>query len=260
MGTSGSDAVRRLLDLGLVARKQRLQLHVQRERDVDQAHDDHDGNAHQLGLPHIALVHEDRHDLLPAEGRVDHEDEGGEDVEASPDGVLEDLELQRVDIADPSLGDGHVVRPEEVQSQDAPEVDEEGRRADVVGAELLGVAEAELEEVDGHEGHQHEARESKVQHGHPRALHELELHVPRALQPNHDVHQDAEDQVLLHEVGGQPEAGPIQTHVEVTVAIEVVGALEDVEVADGVDDDEDQEEDRAPRQADAVAGDLDVGR
>ena len=48
--------------------------------------------------------------------------------------------------------------PEEVQGGDAPEVDEVRRRPDVVGAELVGVAEAELEEVDGHEGQEASSR------------------------------------------------------------------------------------------------------
>lgn len=60
------------------------------------------------------------------------------------------------------------IRPEEVQREDAPEVDEVRRRPDVVWPKLVRVTEAELEpeqlhkashaaeQVDRHEGKQHE--------------------------------------------------------------------------------------------------------
>jgi len=71
--------------------------------------------------------------------------------------VLEDFELQCVDIANRGRGHVCVLCPEEVQRKDTPEVDEVRRRPHVVGAELLGVAEAELEQVDGHEGQEGKA-------------------------------------------------------------------------------------------------------
>ena len=59
--------------------------------------------------------------------------------------------------------DGCVVSPEGVQAQDAPDVDEVQRRAQRARAEDGSAAEAELEQVDGHEGERHQARPGQVQ-------------------------------------------------------------------------------------------------
>ena len=47
--------------------------------------------------------------------------------------------------------------------KDVPEGHAVGRRADVVKGEVLGVTKAELEEVDGHEGQEQQARDREVQ-------------------------------------------------------------------------------------------------
>mmetsp|Transcript_54684 Transcript_54684/g.171694 ORF Transcript_54684/g.171694 Transcript_54684/m.171694 type:complete len:633 (+) Transcript_54684:173-2071(+) len=258
-GCSGSDAVGWLLQRLLVTRERRHQGHVQGEGDVDQAKHDDDGVPHERGLRDVPLGHEDGGDLLPPEDRVRHEDADGEDVEEAPPGVVEDLELQRIDVADADLGHGGVLGPEQVERQEAPEVHEAGGRADVVRAKLSGVAEAELEEVDGHEGHEHEAGDGEVQHAEAGGAHQLDLHVPGPLQADNDVQDDGEEDVLLDDVGGEAEAGPVQADVEVAVAVEVVGPFEDVQVSHGVDDNEDKQENGTAGEAVAVVGDLDVG-
>merc|ERR1719210_1708317 len=154
---SHAHAAGRHLEFCLVARKRRSEGNVERKGEVHQAQPDDDGVAHQLDLADVALRHEHRRDLLPAQAAMRHEDEDREGVKEGPDGIPEDLEFKRVDVAHTHLGDARVLAPEEVQCGDAPEVDEERGWADVVGAKLLGVAETELEEVNGHEGHEHEA-------------------------------------------------------------------------------------------------------
>mmetsp|Transcript_54685 Transcript_54685/g.171699 ORF Transcript_54685/g.171699 Transcript_54685/m.171699 type:complete len:630 (+) Transcript_54685:168-2057(+) len=257
-GFSGSDTVGWLLQRLLITCECRHQGHVQGEGDVDQAKHDDDGVPHERGLRDVPLGHEDGGDLLPPEDRVRHEDADGEDVEEAPPGVVEDLELQRIDVADADLGHGGVLGPEQVERQEAPEVHEAGGRADVVRAKLSGVAEAELEEVDGHEGHEHEAGDGEVQHAEAGGAHQLDLHVPGPLQADDYVQDDSEEDVLLDDVGGKAEASPVQAHIKVAIAIEVVGPLEDVQIADSMDDEEDQQEDGAAGQANTVICDLDV--
>ena len=46
-----------------------------------------------------------------------HEDEREEDVEEGPQGFLEDLELQRVDVAHSARLDAVLVRPEELRDK-----------------------------------------------------------------------------------------------------------------------------------------------
>merc|ERR1719382_481919 len=140
---SSTDASR-VLDADLVAGEWRGQHHVEWEGDVHKAHDNANGVADDLHLLDVALWDaQDRRDLLPANAIVRHENAHGEDVEDGPQRVLEDLELQGVDVADTDRLDAGVIGPEEVQRQDAPEVDQVRRRAHVVGSELLSVAEAE---------------------------------------------------------------------------------------------------------------------
>jgi hypothetical protein len=69
-------------------------------------------------------------------------------------------------------------------------VDEEPGWFDEVRDELVSVTKAELEQVDRHAGHQHEARNGQVEHAEPRTFDKCELRVPRALQAHKDVHND----------------------------------------------------------------------
>eukprot|EP00415_Alexandrium_ostenfeldii_P002446 UN2446 len=172
--TSSSYTVAWLLERQLVPCKRGPQLHVQGEGNVNQSQRNDDAFAHQLGLREVALGHEDRTDLLPTDAAMVHEDTRGKHIEYGPDRVPEDLELKCVDVADAGLGDVRVLCPEKIQRQKALEVDHERGWANVVGAKLLRVAKAELEQVDCHERHQHQTGDGEVQDSHARALHQFE--------------------------------------------------------------------------------------
>merc|ERR1719284_1003004 len=89
--------------------------------------------------------------LLPAEAHVCAEDNHCCDVEQAPLQGLEDLELHAVNVAHLCSRAARGVHPEEVQPEveEGSEVDQVRRRAQLEG---LGGAEAELEEMDHHEG------------------------------------------------------------------------------------------------------------
>ena len=114
--------------------------------------------------------------------------------------------------------------PEQIQRQDAPEVDEVRRRSDVVRAKLISVTKSELEEVDRHEGQEHQTRDRQVQHVDALRIHQGQLHVPGSLQAHEHVQQDRQEDVLLNDVGRKTKARPVQAHVEVAIAVEVIWA------------------------------------
>ena len=58
--------------------------------------------------------------------------------------------------------------------------------------------------------------------------------------------------VLLDDVGVETEAGPVEADVEVAVAVEIVRSEEDVQITDGVDNHEHDEEEGGAGEADAV--------
>mmetsp|Transcript_11834 Transcript_11834/g.15998 ORF Transcript_11834/g.15998 Transcript_11834/m.15998 type:complete len:284 (-) Transcript_11834:413-1264(-) len=248
------------LDAGFIACEWRHQCHIQWEGEVDQTKTDNDTVTHQCGLGNIALGYKDRDHLLPPEDSVGHEDEDRENIEEAPEGILENLEFEGIDVADADLLNVRVLRPEQVQRQDTLKVHKVWRWADEVFAKLVCVTKAELEEVNRHEGHKHEAGDGQIQDAETRAAHKLQLHVPSALESNHGMQGNGQDNVLLHNIGGQSESCPVQAHVEVTISIEVIGSLEHMEVAHGMDDEEDEQEDGAASQAHAVVGYLDVCR
>ena len=96
-------------------------------------------------------------------------------------------ELQRADVAHSDRLDAPLMRPEEVQGRDAPEANEVGRRLDVAQAGLVGVVEAELEQVHGHEGQENETRDRQAQHADALTAPRSQLHVPRSLQVHEGV-------------------------------------------------------------------------
>ena len=78
--------------------------------------------------------------------------------------------------------------------------------------------------MDGHEGQEHQAGDGQVQDIDALSLHQRQLHVPGSLQAHKDVEQHGEEDILLHDVGRQAEARPVEAHVEVAVAVEVIRA------------------------------------
>merc|ERR1719149_543445 len=153
--------------------------------------------------------------LLPAEAHVRSEDEYGGHIEEAPAEGLEDFKLETVDVAHIGcifeLAVGH---PEEVD----------------------GVGWVE----DGHEREECNARNRKVQ------LASRNCHVQGdlvcALQGHTHMQQGTDCDVLLNNIGFKTESRSIQTHVEVSVTVEVIRTKEDVEIANGMDDDENKEE------------------
>ena len=67
-----------------------------------------------------------------------------EHIDVRPNRVLEDLELERIDVADVHLGDVRILAPEEVECEDTLEIVEELGWSDVVRAELVSVTKAEV--------------------------------------------------------------------------------------------------------------------
>ena len=78
--------------------------------------------------------------------------------------------------------------------------------------------------MDGHKGEQHEARDGQVQDADTLALHQGQLHVPSSLQAHEDVEQHRQEDVLLNDVGWKAKPRPVQPHIEVAVAVEVIRA------------------------------------
>ena len=74
-------------------------------------------------------------------------------------------------------------------------------RPDVVGAELVGAAEAELEELNGHEGQEHQAGDGQAQDVDALSLHQSLLPAPGSLQAHEDMEQHRQEDVLLHDFG-----------------------------------------------------------
>merc|ERR1740130_18923 len=198
--------------------------------------------------------------LLPAQAHVCSEDEHGRHIEEAPAEGLEDLKLETVDVAHISgifeLAVGH---PEEVDGvrrvQDGLQVQvhQVWRWAYSV---WLCDTEAELEQVDGHEREKGDSGNRKVQ------LSSGDCHVERdlvcALQGHAYVQQCTDSDVLLDDVGFKTESRSIQTHVEVSIPVEVIRTKEDMEIANGMDDDENKEEHGGPGEARAVICENDV--
>merc|ERR1712151_1371997 len=171
---------------------------VQREGDINQANDDSNDVADHLNFLDVALRYaEHRGDLLPSEAVVGHEHEDRPNVEQRPHRVLEDLELQSIDVSYAHRLDSRVIGPEEIQAHDAPDVDKVRRRAHEVWTEDRSVAEAEQEQVYGHEGQQHQTSHGKVQVAPCTVLHcRSQLHVPCPDQSDKDVQQHGQQDVL----------------------------------------------------------------
>ena len=68
----------------------------------------------------------------------------------------------------------------------------------------------------------HQAGDGQIQDVDALGLHQSELHVPCSLQAHEDVEQHRQEDVLLDDVGWQAKARPVEAHVEVAVAVEVI--------------------------------------
>merc|ERR1719341_3880 len=97
---------------------------------------------------------------------------------------------------------------------------------------------------------------SQVQRSHALRLDQIQLHVPSSLESNGHMQQCAQENVLLNDVGRHAETSPIQTHVEVAIAVEVIRTLEDVQISDCMNNNEEDQEDCASRQSLAIVLEL----
>eukprot|EP00971_Amphidinium_carterae_P008288 163605-Amphidinium_carterae.1 len=70
--------------------------------------------------------------------------------------------------------------------------------------------------------------------------------------------QRAKQNILLNDVGLEAEATPIEAHVEVAIAIEIIRAKENVEIANGMNDDENEQEHGGASKPEAVVGELQI--
>jgi len=230
-----------------IARLHGPAVRVSGETDVDHGNDPGHPIADMDGLGVVALWNTERwgwDHLLPTQAHVCSEDEHGGHIEEAPTEGLEDLELETVDVAHIGcifeLAIGH---PEEVDGvcwvKDGlqMQVDQVWWWADCI---WLCHPEAELEKMDGHEREECNARNRKVQ------LASRNCHVQGdlvcALQGHTHMQQGTDCDVLLNNIGFKTESRSIQTHVEVSVTVEVIRPEEDMEIANGMDDDENKEE------------------
>merc|ERR1719277_715465 len=153
-----------------------------------------------------------------------HEDQDADKVEDTPVRVLEDLVLQLVDVPDCNGFHRLVLGPEQVEGQDACEVDQIAGWADPVG---IGVTESELEQVDGHEAHQSNSCYCQVELARLDA--EVELQIPGALEANKDVQNGCKQNVFLNDVCRQSKSCPVEADVEIAVSIEIIRTHEHME-------------------------------
>ena len=118
----------------------------------------------------------------------------------------------------------------------------------------LRVTEAELEQMHDHVRQQDNPRDGHVQRARGNGL--LDVEIRSALQSDEDVQEGRKQNVLLNDVRVQAEARPVQADVEITVPVEVIWPEEEVEVADRMDDHEEDQEKCRPRHSFALALDL----
>merc|ERR1740117_1937708 len=141
--SSHADAAFRDLELGLTANKCWSEHAEDWEGDVDGTEDEKDDVADDVDPWDVLLRDpEHGHALHPAKAGVNDEDQDAGDVERSPGLVLEKLEFQGVDVTNAHWILAAAGHPEKVELQvdDSQGVDEVGRWADQIWAELVSVA------------------------------------------------------------------------------------------------------------------------
>ena len=227
---------------------------IQREAHIPHGNEHGEDVTHMGGLAVVLLGDLQSwcwHDLLPSQAHVGAENNNGHDVEETPAKRLEDLELHSVDVAHSDSLAARIIHPEKVQSQlqEGLQVQQVRRWAQ---CPWLSGAETELIQVDHHESQQGDPRNRQVHL--PRIQSIVHADVPRPFDGNHHMQQSCQQNVLLHNVGLETESSPVQPHVEVSVAIEVIRSQENVQVANCVDDDEDEEEHGRASQSNTVTG------
>mmetsp|Transcript_153823 Transcript_153823/g.268078 ORF Transcript_153823/g.268078 Transcript_153823/m.268078 type:complete len:204 (+) Transcript_153823:14-625(+) len=131
---------------------------IDREGNVDCTKDEEDEVAHAFHLTPVTLRNTKcRSDFLPAKASMEHKDEDAENVESRPLVVLEQESLKGIDITHFHCWDFGILCPEEVKcpswlsKSEGLHADQNWWWPDKEGP-FGGVAKAELEQVNGHEG------------------------------------------------------------------------------------------------------------
>merc|ERR1712050_79537 len=94
------------------------------ERDVNESNDKENGVAKLFDVGNVQLRNaQDRNNLLPPKACMNHEDRNTEDVEAGPNPILEELMLQRIDVAYAHGVDAVVIGPEQIEGKNSPKID-----------------------------------------------------------------------------------------------------------------------------------------
>jgi len=172
--------------------------------------------------------------LLPSKAHVGGKDNHCRAIEQRPSKRFEELELETVDV--PHFNHFIALRnPEQSQMQNTLDVDQIWRRAQ---GEWSCYTEAELEQVNCHESQKAQARDCKIQL--PRNNSVVDGDVPRAFEGNGNMQKRSKGNIDLHNVGWKAKSSPVESDIEITIAVEVIWAQEDVHVSNCVDDDEDK--------------------
>mmetsp|Transcript_14698 Transcript_14698/g.15963 ORF Transcript_14698/g.15963 Transcript_14698/m.15963 type:complete len:220 (+) Transcript_14698:150-809(+) len=179
------------------------------------------------------------HHFLPSQAHVCAEDDDSHDIEKTPTQRLEDFELHSVDVTNSHSLAAGIIHPKEVQAQleEGLQVQQVRRWAQ---GPWLSSTESELIQMDHHEGEQGDPGNCQVHLSGIQSI--VHTDIPCPLNGHNHMQQSCQQNVLLDDVGLQTESCPVQPHVEISVAVEVIWSQEDVQVSHCVDDDEDKKE------------------
>mmetsp|Transcript_13541 Transcript_13541/g.34063 ORF Transcript_13541/g.34063 Transcript_13541/m.34063 type:complete len:533 (+) Transcript_13541:299-1897(+) len=230
-----------------------------REDQVDEANEANNHAAQDVHLHVVNLgdAQRTRRDgLHPAQNSVGHEHHDGQHVERAGQRVGEQDVLELVDVADHHNRHVGVLGPEQAQVQQIVqiEVDQVLRRAHGEGGTDL--SQTVLEQMHGHERQQRQATDCHIQPARSNCV--GDGNIPSSLQAHQHVEHCGEQHVLFHNVGIEPEACPVQPHVEVPIPVEIIRAKKHVQVPNSMDHQEENEEECRACEANTIVGELEV--
>jgi len=184
----------------------------------------------------------------------------GENVVVGPVWVVssfsqEAVKFQSVDVTHLDRLHTLIRGPEQLQLGDATEENEVWWWPERI---FFRGSKSELEQVNSHENQKHHTSHAQVEV----AIDDGSLHtklVPCFGQTCCDMEQCREQDVLLNNVCRKPKSGPVQPHIEVAVTIEVIRASKHMQVANSMDNNEQDKKDGTACQSNAISGiDLEV--
>jgi len=222
------------------------QHHVHGERDIDESQHSEDDIAQIFDSRLVQLWDSKRSldNLLPSPACVQKEEDSGTNVDGRPNRKTlrvcgqEPIELQLVDVTYWHSFHRCVTGPKQLQLHDASEVNQIWWWSQ---KEVLGVPKTELQQMHRHKRQEHNSGDRQIEFTRADSL--AQLHVPSPLQANESVQQDAQQNVLFHNICWQTETSPVQSDIEVTVSVEVVWTFEDMEISDSMNNNEQNKED-----------------